>query len=937
MLTAGIAAGQPGPASVPAPAVEGNAKTVKRLAPPLGCDRLTIAEGLPNSNVRAVAQDHSGFMWFGTASGLARFDGTAMRVYRPGPEATKISSGYINALVVDASGKLWVGTPENGVNLYDPNTDRFTQYARGAGKLSSDGVTAITRDRKDRMWFAMSGGGLNHFDPATGNFTEFAAKPLDVEITAMHSDKAGNLWLGTASDGVIRWNPDDGTSTSYRVPVGEGSVLGSASITAILVGATGTVWIGSDGEGLISLDPVKRVFTRRAQAGSDPTSISDNHISVLFEDQQNTLWIGTSSGLNRIGAAGRVTRYEYDPDDPATLPFPGVESIFQDKGGVMWVGGFTIGLCKFDQLRLNFGHYRTRAHVSSFFEDTDGTLWVGSYNDGLYKYERANQRVTVYRDISGDTGPVKLENAWLTAVHRDRRGTLWVAMKGQGLLAFNTKTETHRQYLPDPDKPDRLPNDTIFDIWEDDRGRLFLATWGGGLVRFDPQADVFATLTPAGLTSHHLYDLYPDPKDKNVLWIGTAKGGLVSFNLVDGSATSFRHDDEDPASLSSDDVLATYREPSGILWVGTLGGGVNRLDPATGRTERFTTSNSGLTNDAVYGILPDPDGNLWLSTDGGGLLQLDPKSRKFAVYGASDGVQSSEFSQGSSMRSKSGELFFGGARGFNAFQPKQIKRDTYSPPVVLTGFTIKNQEVKIGRPIWTLPTIDVSHEDSFEVQFAALSFAAPKQARYAYKLEGFDEEFVESDRPFATYTRLGGGTYTLRVRAANRHGVWNETGISLKLRVAAPWWRTWPAFLAYLLVFAGIAYLVYRIQRERVRRAEREGRLAVVERDLELTGAVQNGFLPDNNEISTTRFRLCSAYRPAESCGGDWWWHERLSGGRHLIMVGDVTGHGPGPAMVTAAVATAFQVMIENGVDDVKLGSICSIVWCCASRRATTT
>jgi serine phosphatase RsbU (regulator of sigma subunit)/streptogramin lyase len=497
-------------------------------------------------------------------------------------------------------------------------------------------------------------------------------------------------------------------------------------------------------------------------------------------------------------------------------------------------------------------------------------------------------------------------------------------VKGHGLVAFDTKTETYRQYVPDPDEPNLRPVDSVFAIAEDDQGILWLATWGSGLVRFDPQLESFTSFTAGAedsnsLSSNHLYTLYPDPVDKKVLWIGAGKGGLVRFNTATSTATTFRHRDDDPTSLSNDDVVTIYREPSGIVWAGTFGGGLNRLDPTTGKAERFTASNSGLPNDAVLGVLPDADGHLWLSTNGRGLVDFDPKTRKFLTYEVSDGLQDNEFNQSSFLRSsKSGELFFGGPGGFNAFFPRDIKRDPYVPPVVLTAFKVFNQDVKLDQPIWMLPPLEVSYSDSFEVQFAALAFAAPTKNRYAYKLDGFDDKFIETDRPYATYTKLGGGNYTLRVRASNRHGVWNEKAIALKLAVAPPLWRTWRAYGVYLLALAGAVYLLLRVQRQRVQRAEREGRLAVVERDLELTGAVQSGFLPEHNEITTARLQLFGFYRPADACGGDWWWHEPLSGGRHVVMVGDVTGHGPGPAMVTAAVATAFRVLIENGLDDVK-------------------
>ena len=931
----------PEPPAAP-PAAEGRStptsavtpeKTEHRPAAGLGCDRLTIAEGLPNSDVTAVVQDKLGFIWFGTQDGLARYDGTRMRVYRPVEhDATSLSSGYIQSLELDATGKLWIGTPENGVNVYDPEKDTFTRYVRDPGKggLSSEGVTAIARDRKDRIWLAMSGGGLDRFEPEAKTFVEYTTKPLDAAITALDVDAAGNLWLGMASDGVIRWNPDGGTPTPYRPTPGDQSGMPTAPVKAILVASTGMVWIGTEGEGLVSLDPKTGKVVRYRSSKEDPATISDDHVSVLFEDKDKNLWIGTTNGLNRLDPQGHMLRYLHDPNDPQSLSFTGVESIIQDQGGVMWIGGFTNGVCKFDDFGLNFG-YHAKNFATSFFEDQDGTLWVGTYNDGLWKYDPGRQHLTIYHELrhpaGGGDATVSLgAGSWISAVHRDKHGTLWLSLRNRGLIGFDTKTETYKEYVPDEDKANTLPVDSILAITEDDQGLLWLASWGAGLVRFDPRLESFtdytadATDDTVGLSSNHLYALYPDPTDNKILWIGTGKGGLVRFNTTNGTATSFRHKNDDPDSLSSDDVTSIYAERGGSVWVGTYGGGLNRIDPTTKKVEHFTTANSGLTNNTILGLLPDNAGRLWMSTNGGGLVQFDPKSKKFLAYDAADGIQDNEFNQGSFKRTKGGELFFGGPNGFNAFFPDKITRDAYVPPVVATAFKVFNQEVKLDKPIWTSPKLDVSYSDSFEVQFAALAFGAPKKNRYAYKLEGFDDKFIETDRPYATYTKLGGGHYTLRIRASNRHGVWNETGVALDFAVAPPLWRTWPAYIVYLLVLAAAAYALYRIQRGRVRRAEREGRLAVVERDLALTGAVQTGFLPEQNEIVTAQLQVLGLYRPADACGGDWWWHEPLSRGRHVIMVGDVTGHGPGPAMVTAAVATAFRVLMENGLDDVEQG-----------------
>ncbi len=900
-------------------------KETYRMQEPLDFDRVGAEAGLPQSEVQAIVQDDLGFVWFGTQDGLARYDGAQkMHVFRPSPtDAASISTGYVTALTIDKSGQLWVGTDTKGVNIYDPKTDHFTHYAhdKAPNSLSSEGVNAVLRDHKDRMWFAMSGGGLNRFDEAKHGFVDYQSDPLDTSITTIANDASNNLWLGTTEEGVIRWNPDDGKSTRYlNGPQG----LNNVAVNTILVSAKGTIYVGTEGEGLFIIDVKTGAVDQRRHDPTNPETLSHDHISTLFEDRDHAIWIGTHNGLDRLAADGKLTTFQHDAANPTSIVYPWVTSIYQDRGGVIWIGEKSGGACKFSPQRPSFGHYRMRSDTAnSFFEDSDGTLWIGTYHGGLYHYDFANKKVTTYHTLGtpNTEGAVLLDLAWISAVHRDKRGLIWIATLELGLIAFDPETESHKQYRADPKNPNALPNDTIWDIWEDPKGDLWLATWGGGLVRYDTKANKFTSLTmddSTGLSSNHLYRIYPDPKAANMLWIGTAKGGVVKFDTVARTGVTFAHKPEDPSSIASDDILAIYRDGAGSVWLGTYGGGLDRLDPNTGKAEHFTTVNSKLSSDVIFGILPDDSGALWLSTNGGGLVQFDPSKKTFFAYDASDGVQNNEFGQGSFMRDASGKLFFGGVGGFNMFVGSAIKRNAYPPPVVFTGLRALNQDVALALPIWTLPSLKMSYSDSFEVQFAALSFAAPQKNRYAYKLEGFDDKWIETDRSFATYTKLEGGNYRFRVRAANEHGVWNESGVAIKIGVSPPWWRTWPAFIVYVLIIIGIALLLFRLQRQRLSRAEREGRLQVIERDLELTGAVQSGFLPEFNEINTNRVNLYGFYRAADACSGDWWWHQMLPNGKHIVMVGDVTGHGPGPAMVTAAVATAFRVLINNGLSDIK-------------------
>jgi ligand-binding sensor domain-containing protein/serine phosphatase RsbU (regulator of sigma subunit) len=892
---------------------------IYRLSAPLGFERI---DALGRQNIRAIAQDGRGLLWFATDDGLVSFDATRARVYRSVPnDATSLSNNYVTDVEVDAQGKLWVGT-EEGVSLYDPNTDRFTRFLHQKGSrsgLSSEGVVDIHRDRTGQLWFAMTGGGLNRLDPTTGAIEWFVEKPLDMVVRAIAEAPDGRLLLGTNTDGLLAYDPRARTAR-WLWPAAAGA--DAQPVNAIMVDSAGRAWIGTDGDGLLVLDltgtgtPVQH----RRQA-NDPTSLSHDSVWAILEDRHGAVWIGTKNGLNRLDRkTGTFAQYLHDPSQPSSLPYPWVHALFADKNHLLWIGTYAAGAVWVDDLRLNFRHHRVQSYtVNSFAEEPDGRLWVGTFNGGLHAVDRKRQQVTHYRQLGqpGRAGSVALDETWISAIHRDGSGTLWLALFGQGgLVRFSPATGAWRQYVADPaGDPDGFPVESLWDIWEDPAGQLWLATWGAGLVRFDPRREVFTAHMVRdghGLTSDYLYSIYPDPKEKNIVWLGSAKGGLIRFDWKEESAIAFRHDENDPTSLSKDDVTAICSDSKGIVWVGTYGGGLNRLDPATGRFERFTTANSALTSDEVFGVLTDEQDKLWISTNRGGLLHFDPAAKRFIAFDALDGVQADEAAQGAYHKTAGGEMLFGGTGGFNAFHPQAIRPDSVAPAVVLTGVRRFNEEFVLDRPIWTLASLDLSYADSFEIQFAGLAFAGAAKNRFEYKLEGFDEVWVRTDRPVAPFTKLDGGDYTLRVRAANRHGVWSERDLALRLHVSPPPWKTWWAFALYA-VGAGLLLLALVLQqRSRIRRLEREGRLAAIEREIELTGAIQTGFLPPANEYQGSRIRLYGFYRPAEACGGDWWWHDQSENGVHRVLVGDVTGHGPGPAMVTAAVATAYRVLADR-------------------------
>jgi ligand-binding sensor domain-containing protein/serine phosphatase RsbU (regulator of sigma subunit) len=887
----------------------------REMPAPLSFDLIGLTEGLPQGSARAIVQDGRGYIWIGTEDGLARYDGHNMRVFRPrrdDPET--LLGGWIMALAVGPDDRVWVGTTV-GVSVYDPATDKFTRLEHDPEdptSVSPGGVNDIFIDDED-AWLARIEGGLDRVDLETFETEWFTDEPLDGTVKAIAKAPDGKLWMGTEV-GLVVLDPSTGDAEEFVPDEDAPHALGWTTVTTLYVDSAGVLWVGSEADGVFLIDPATGSWLRHeVHRPDDPQSISGDRITAFLEDRNQRMWIGTVTGLTRFDrATGTFSRYNHDPMNPRGLPAAWVESLFQDRGGVVWIGLNSLGIALFDELRIEFAHHRTRVTAMSLYEDPDGTIWTGTVSGGgLYRYDPNANTQTVYRRLGrlGDPNAVELSRARIWGLHRLRNDpdTLWIGTTEHGLIRFNPKTGDYKQYTS-ADYPG-MTSDWIWGFWEAPDGMLWMATWGGGLLIFDPEYEEFTgygTDRLPGLTSDALYALYADPVDEDLLWMGTGDGGLCRLDLATISVSCFTHDDEDPESLSSNAVVGIYRAPGGDLWVATLGEGLNRIDPDTGKAKRYTTDNSPLSTNTVYSILADGDDKLWVSS-ANGLYHIDPDTEEFIRYGAGDGLQSDEFAMLGAHAGRSGKLLFAGIGGFNVFDPSRIGPDDYAPPVAITGFRSFDDGVSLTSPIWTLPTIRVGHTSSFEFEFAALSFADPGSNRFAYKLEGFDSDWIEGRR-FANYGRLGGGSYTLRVRAANRHGVWNEEGVSLAIRVTPAPWRTWWAYSLYgLAVLGGLAYY-RRYNQQKLERLAQMNRLQAVERDLELTGAVQHGFLPATNSVDDGRLRMYGFYRAAEACGGDWWWHDQPAPGIHHILVGDVTGHGPGPAMVTAAVATAFRV-----------------------------
>lgn len=893
----------------------GTVKTTGPIVSPSIFVRMGLAEGLPQLNVAAIAQDSQGFLWFGTQEGLARYDGTAMKVFRGGQEPGDLSDSFITALDVDGAGTLWVGTLQGGVCRLDSLKQVFQCVRAGKGGLSSDSVVSLLADGKTAVWVGGDDGHLARIATDTLAVKDFRVASDTTPVTAIARGPDKLLWVGLKGAGLLRVDPDKGTVKSFRHK-GPDSVAGD-SINLLEVDRHGTFWIGTD-KGLDRMEGSGSRFVHVSLGDDRSEGAAD--VTTLLSDSDGSTWVGTQHGLVRRDASGGITRFGANLLDPNSLPIARVVSSFQDRGGVRWFGTDSTGLSRVTDTRLAFGFMSV--DTGGVVEEKNGNLWMGGVNPGgLWHYDfQRHERTSYARLALAGGGSLELLPNWITTMQRDASGVLWLGTRDAGMLAFDPRTDVAEQYTAG-EKPDpaQLSSNVIWRTIRDREGMIDAATWGGGLTRIDPKARSFRTFVgeESGLSTDYLYSVFEDVRSPGILWLATA-AGLNRLDTKTGKVTVWVHDAANPKSLSNDAVTTIAQTPDGILWLGTYGGGLNRFDPSSGVFQ--VMGKDDQTHETVLGLLSDQSGRLWFSTNGHGLVRYDPKNQSFRRFDHRDGLPD-EWGQGGYYHCPfTGRLMFsspvGAPGGYVRFDPASIPHDTYAPPVVLTSFKIFDKEAKLARPVWTSPSVDLSHKDSvISLEYSALSFGAPDSVRFAYRLEGLQDDWVETNRRFVTYANLKGGDYVFHVRAINRDGLKSSKEATLALHVAPPPWKTWWAYTLYGL--AGLAVLagVWRYQRQKLRNVEREGRLAMAERDIELTGAVQAGFLPKFDGIDRPGLHLSALYRPAQACSGDWWWHEQ-AGSIHWIVVGDVTGHGPGPAMVTAAAATAFRVQADLGTSD---------------------
>jgi signal transduction histidine kinase/ligand-binding sensor domain-containing protein/DNA-binding NarL/FixJ family response regulator len=805
---------------------------------------LTTEDGLSHSDVWAIAQDQQGFMWFGTwLGGLNRYDGYTFKVYKHDPQDEhSLSSDNIRKLYVDHTGVLWVKTNAPGLDRYDRETDAFVHYRHDPddpNSLPDDFVKVFYEDEAGTLWVGTQGG-LSRFDRTSDTFFTYRSDPNDptrfgeMDIQSIGLDRTtGLLWVGTHEKGVYVLNRSTGHFTQYTNDPHDPTSLSHDVVNHIFQDQAGDLWLSTVG-GLNRFDPHNHTFIRYLHDPRNPNSLSDNIVVKTHEDWAGRFWVATNYGLNLMDRArGTFTRYLNDPNNPDSLSSNVINSgaFYEDASGALWIGTKSTGVDRLAGEAAKFTTYRHNPQdtnslggkaITSLFIGSAGELWIGT-EAGLDRFD--GQTFTHY--VNDPQDPGSLSNGPQRMVAQDARGVIWTGTYGGGLDRLDGQHFTHFRH--DPQNPDSPAIDNISSIVPDPKGGLWIGVHGKGVDYFDGQHFTHFPPDPTNPTA------LPDPwvlpvllDQDGMLWITTARMGLVRLDTNTGQFTTYLLDPSQPGNQTVNWTQDIYFDGT-VMWVASSTG-LFRFDPVAGAFTHHYTEKDGLANNSVVGVLEDAQGKVWVSTVAG-LSRFDPKTETFRNYDGFDGLQSNEFSIASRAKAPDGQLFFGGVNGFNAFYPDKLVNNPTPPPVVLTDFDLFNQPVEIGdqdsplqQAIHVAKNMTLRHDQSvFRFQFAALNYTTPQKNRYAYKLEGFDQEWQYTDaaRRFATYTNLDPGQYTFRVKASNNDGVWNEQGTALKITITPPWWKTWwfrsLAGLAVVgLVAAGYSYRVRSLHRRTV-------------------------------------------------------------------------------------------------------------------------
>ncbi len=795
------------------------------LLPVFHFNRLSTADGLSSNEMRSrVVRDNKGFVWIGSVNGLERYDGYGIKDYRNIPDDPhSLSSNSIWSLLVDRKNRLWIGTFETGLSLFDDARDRFLNFLPRPGDplwLQNKGVLALMEDRSGTLWLGLEYGGVARLEiPDDAEFSD-----LDSLVRRIHfrtyslatpRNSARDLFeredgktLIASDSGLIVLDPGTGMLSRQRLADPLGRRLDTLGLQCITRDRAGNLWLGSGRQGAFKLEPKSGRVVNYSHKDNDSLSLSSNWVMDIAEDRLGNVWLATIAGLHRVSPeTGRLS--------PCLTfgraPYLSITNqLSVDRSGTLWVSTGEDGVYWLSPKSQRFPNYALRnkdgspRHFETIERSSDGTIWCSSYGT-LFHIDMGSERVLKTIDVfRGGTQSFSLPDN--SATFLDGRGNLWYGTWGLGLYRINLASGQVKNYGYESS----VGKDHIaMSLAQDSGDSIWVSAYRDGMMTFDVASGQFHKLPVADLAFP--FHVMKDRDGK--IWISSERSGVFHYDPVTGKTDHFVHDPSNPRSLSHDRTRKAYQDPSGRIWVGA-GNVVNLWDPATRAFTHYL--NSAFTQSLLAGpIGSDRKGRLWVKYIGGSLSILDPSSGGVTNFDASDGVCGYVVDMETL---QDGRVLLAGSSGLNILNADSIDLHRPPPPLVITRMAINDESAPLPPLLNGSGSIQLSHtQDVLEFEYAAIDVDAPQLVQYQYQLEGHEREWVKpKDRRYVRYTALTPGDYIFRVRAASSRGEWLEQEIALSVHIAPPWWKTTWAYAAYVMLLLGVLSAGYRVRLRQV-------------------------------------------------------------------------------------------------------------------------
>jgi len=792
-------------------------------------EKFSYNDKLPSNSVIRIYNDKEGYMWFGTKDGLCRFDGYDMKIFRssaltPG----KLTNNEIQCIAEDHEQQIWVGTFE-GINIIDKKSYSIKQIDNKF--IQKELINSIITDSKGFVWIGTSTNGLIQMNPKTGDYIRYSVdkdSPLQLKgnnIINLYEDREGRIWISSWKNGLCYID-------SSRKHIFSSPKIGlNNNPFRVFEDKNGLIWICTWGDGIFHLTNVKNStmnLSRLPISKNSTSKVDDIVYSITQDNKFGYIWVVTYSGLIQIE---KETDGFYKVMDAGSFFNDTSNKLFheisKDNRGNLWIGSVGDGLYRLDFNKIQIQNYplseinaklNVQSYITHLCETKSSELYISINRVGLFNY---NQNTGV---ISRPTDNALKNITSVSAITTvSSTNEIWVTNEGECLIHVfeqNGAKDLKQKKVLSLCNFQPASESTITNLFEDSNGNVWIGT-NKGLYLKSPNGSIKYVSQQIHIINSICEDL-----NKNI-WVGTEKNGLFLLKPLAKNKKTYviskvNLNINNYHSLSIQSICC---RKNGNVYIGTKEGCIYLFDDKK-QTASDISGIYGITDEGILNILEDNSGFLWISTIKS-IIRYSPQTHTATYYSTADGLLVSSFFKDAQLKLKSGQILFGGNKGFCAFNPDNLNASTFKHTkqlVAITDILIQNKSIFDNQHN---PHFDIEHnritlkysENNLSIEFSALDYISASKIQYAYKLSGIDKNwnYVGNNRRFVNYSNLPIGTYTFQVKASDENGSWSKKVTSLDIIINPPFYRTWWAYLIYLSLLAGITYFFVKTVTNRIR------------------------------------------------------------------------------------------------------------------------